>query len=212
METQRRRYVLLDRDGVINRRIPNGHAKCWEQVEFLPRALEAMRLLAANQYAGILIARQPCGGKGEPSASELEAITRRLLLEVALSGGHIERAYYCRHQDADRCNCYKPTVGLIARAKADHGFRAEETYFIAEKEFGLQAAAAAGCPCIRIRREAFLQEPAQCGGTHKIVSNLREAAEHVLATETVSRRENENFEAQSHKLNRSALLGLVAVR
>jgi D-glycero-D-manno-heptose 1,7-bisphosphate phosphatase len=213
MQAQLRRYVLLDRDGVISRRIPNGHAKCWEHFEFLPRALEALHLLAANHYAGILIARQPCGGSERPSASELDAITRRLLLEVALSGGHIAQVYYCRHRDEDRCNCYKPTVGLIARARADFGFRVEETHFIGEQEFVLQAAAAAACPCIRIQRDAFLHTPARCEESHRVVSNLYEAAEYVLAASlVVGHEETKNFLLKPREWNGSSQLSLLAVR
>lgn len=180
MDGQRRRYILLDRDGVINRRISNGHARCWDKFEFLPRALEGLRLLATNNYAGIVISRQTWASSGMQSSSELDAITRRFLLEVALSGGHVAQVYYCRHRKEERCNCYKSNVGLIARAGADHGFRLEETHFIGEQEFDLQAASAAGCPCIRIQRDAFLQTEMPCWEQHKVASNLYEAAEQIL--------------------------------
>ncbi len=188
MNEGRRRYVLLDRDGVINRRNSNGHANSWDKFEFLPRALEAMRLLAVNDYTGIVISRQTCPGDGEKTSSELDVLTRRFLIEVALSEGHIARVYYCRHKKEDQCNCYRPSVGLIARAKEDHGFQLEETFFIGEREFDLQAAAAAGCPCIRIQRDAFLQKHAVCEEPHKVASNLYEAAERIVALGQVRRR------------------------
>jgi D-glycero-D-manno-heptose 1,7-bisphosphate phosphatase len=185
MEEEGLRYILLDRDGVVNRRNSNGSANCWDKFEFLPRALEALRLLAANRYAGILISRQTCACDGVQSSKDLDTLTRRFLLEVALSEGHIARVYYCRHRKEDGCNCFEPSVGLIARAKADYGFLLEETYFIGDKEFDLQAAAAAGCPCIRIQRDAFLQIRAPEEGPYKVVSNLYEAAEQILALRDV---------------------------
>jgi hypothetical protein len=45
MDEQPLRYFLLDRDGVINRRSSHGHPECWDKFEFLPRALDALRLL-----------------------------------------------------------------------------------------------------------------------------------------------------------------------
>jgi|GEM_PF-6949266 len=179
------RHILLDRDGVINRRHSNGHARCWETFEFLPRALEALRLLAANHYAVIVISPQTCAGDGMQTSGELDAITRRFMLEVAISEGHIAQVYYCRHRKEDGCNCYKPNVGLIARARADHGFLIEETPFISEKEFDLQSAAAAGCPCIRIQRDAFLQKSAQDVEPYKVAFNLYEVAEQILALRPV---------------------------
>jgi D-glycero-D-manno-heptose 1,7-bisphosphate phosphatase len=39
--------VFLDRDGVVNRKAPEGdYVTSWERFEFLPGALEGLRLLA----------------------------------------------------------------------------------------------------------------------------------------------------------------------
>ncbi len=189
MDEGRRRYFLLDREGVINRRNANGNAKCWAQFEFLPRALEALRLLALNGYAGIVISRQNCECEGQPSPSELDSITRRFLLEVALSGGHIAQLYYCRHGRGERCDCYTPGEGMIERAKADHGLVLKETYFVSERENDLQAAEEAGCPCIRIQRDAFLQVEKTGDEQYKVASNLYEAAEQILAMSQARERE-----------------------
>ncbi|MGB8475294.1 MAG: hypothetical protein WCE61_14520 [Candidatus Acidiferrum sp.] len=189
MDDQRKRYILLDRDGVISRRHSNGHAGSWEISEFLPRALEALRLLAANDYTGIVISRETCASAGTQEAGELGALTRRFLLEVAISEGHIAQVYYCRHRQEDGCDCYRPNAGLIARARADHGFLKEATYFISERMDKLESAAASGCPCIRIQRDAFLQAAAPSEGPYRVASNLYEAAEQILGLETARGRE-----------------------
>jgi histidinol phosphatase-like enzyme len=176
------RFILLDRDGVINRRRSSGPATCWDKFEFFPRALEALHLLAVNHYTGIVISRQPCNSDGPQTPAELDSVTRRFLLEVAISQGHIAQVYYCRHRDVDACDCYNPDAGLISRAKADHGFRPEETYFVSESKYELGAAAAAGCPCIRIQRDAFLQTQIQKEELCKVASNLYDAAEQILAS------------------------------
>lgn len=174
----RRRYILLDTDGVINRRGAMGAAHGWDPPEFLPRALEALRLLAAKGYSGIIIARQSCEPYGPHTPAQLDAAARRLLLEVALCGGHIAQAYYCHHRKTDACDCYKPGVGLIARAKADHGFRSRETYFVSENESDLAMAAVAGCSGIRIQRDAFLCPATE--GPFLVASNLYDAAQQIV--------------------------------
>lgn len=181
MNDRQRRYILLDRDGVVNRRLSVGHVKSWEAFEFLPRSLEALHLLALNHFTAIVISRQACGGNGNQKASELDAVTRRFLLEAAISEGRITQVYYCRHRREDGCNCYRANAGLIARAKADHGFRPEETYFVGEQQFDLEAAAASGCPCIRIQRDAFLETGPVNEGPYGLASSLHEAAEQILA-------------------------------
>ncbi|HTQ60243.1 MAG TPA: HAD-IIIA family hydrolase [Candidatus Solibacter sp.] len=180
MNDLQRRYILLDRDGVINRRRSNGPVKSWATFEFLPRSLDALRLLAANQYAAILISHQPCSLDGPQTASELDAITRRFMLEVAISAGHIAQVYYCRHWKEDGCNCYKPNTGLIERASTDYGFSLEETYFVSEQESELRVAEVAGCSCIQIQRDAFLQTQPVMAGRYLVASTLYETAEKIL--------------------------------
>jgi D-glycero-D-manno-heptose 1,7-bisphosphate phosphatase len=167
----------------------NGRAQTWESFEFLPRSLEALRLLAAHDYTAIVISRQGCNEEGTQDAKELDALTRRLLLEVAISQGHIAQVYYCRHRNEDDCNCYGQSAGLITRAKADHGFLAEETYFIGETQYALEAASAAGCPCFRIRRGAFLENADPDTEPYKVASSLYEATEQIVEEGHVRRLE-----------------------
>jgi D-glycero-D-manno-heptose 1,7-bisphosphate phosphatase len=198
IEAPQRRYFLLDRDGVINRRNSIGHVKSWDQFEFLPRALDALRLLAVNHYAGIVISRQARTSDGLSSSTEIDTITRRFLLEIALSGGHIAQVYYCRHREENGCDCYNSNTGLIAKASADHGFLPEEAHFVSERELDLQAAQEAGCPCIRIQRDAFLQTPISCTEQdhYKVASNLYEAAEQILASSQVREGEYAAFQSR----------------
>src|SRR5262245_54601904 len=98
-----KRYVLLDRDGVINRRVPSGYVTAWDHFQFLPGALDGLRLFAEHRYTALIISNQPCVGLGLLSANDLESITRRFLLEVALAGGNVGQVYYCKHREEDRC-------------------------------------------------------------------------------------------------------------
>jgi histidinol-phosphate phosphatase family protein len=175
------RYVLLDRDGVINRRVPGGYVTSWDRFQFLPRALDALHLLADNGYTALVVSNQSCVARGLLSSSDLELITRRFLLEVALAGGNIAQVYYCRHGEKDHCNCRKPLPGLVFRARSDHRFVPQETYFIGDSESDLAAAAAAGCPALLIRRDAFLERYVRGVPHTPVVSNLYEAAELVVA-------------------------------
>ena len=181
MYRQQPRYVLLDRDGVINRRVPGGYVTSWERFEFLPRALDGLRLLAQHGYRALVISNQACVGKGLLSSEDLELITRRFLLEVALSGGNIAHVYYCKHKEEDRCNCRKPLPGLIVRARLEQGFVPGETYLIGDSQSDLAAAEAAGCPAILIRRDAFLENHAAGAQRLMVTSNLLEAAEMIVA-------------------------------
>ncbi len=180
MSLSKRSYVLMNRDGVINRRPTGGCVSSWNQFEFLPRALEALRLLTANGWMVLLVSNQPGIGSGVLSTRELQALTRRFLLEVALAGGRIVKVYYCPHIEADGCLCRKPFPGLLLRAMNEHFMIPNETYMVGDSDCDMEAAARAGCKGIRLRRDAFLTVGVRRDEGSEIASNLYEAAEEIV--------------------------------
>ena len=143
-------HILLDRDGVINRRIPDGYVTSWERFEFLPRALDALRLLAESGYRAIVVSNQACVGKGFITADELAQLTRRFVDAVLNNGVRICDVYYCPHRPEDRCRCRKPSPGLLRRAQREHGFVFAQTFLIGDSERDLMAAHEVGCPAVLV--------------------------------------------------------------
>ena len=183
MSATKKRYVLLDRDGVINRRMPGGYVILWNQFEFLPRVLEGLRLLADHGYTAIILSNQACVGEGLLSSKDLDVITHRFMLEVALSGGDITQVYYCRHRPQDQCGCRRPRPGLLRRAQLEHRFAPETTYFVGDCLEDWRAADDAGCPMILIRRTSFLEVRCVHEESPVVACNLYEAAELILAAQ-----------------------------
>jgi D-glycero-D-manno-heptose 1,7-bisphosphate phosphatase len=181
MARGRQRCVLVGRDGVINRRLACGEVLSWKQIEFLPRALDGLRLLAEHGHDVLVISNQQGVGKGLLCPHELHRLTRRLLLEVALAGGKIDKVYYCTHAPTDGCGCRAPRPGLLRRAMAEYALRAADTYVISDSSEDMEAAAVAGCPAILLQRNAFLTSGVNGdGGGVEIASNLHEAAELIV--------------------------------
>ena len=144
------KHILLDRDGVINRRILNGYVTSWEQFEFLPQALDALRLLTESGYRVIVVSNQACVSKGLMSSETLADITARFVEEVERHGGHIDGVYYCPHQHHDGCECRKPKPGLLLQAQREHQFVFADTYLVGDSERDLTAAHRAGCRAILV--------------------------------------------------------------
>jgi len=174
------RSVVLKRDGVIIRRLTRGSIRSWSQVEFLPRALDGLRLLAKGHFGVLVIADRPCVGKGLLSAHELQRLTQRLLLEVALEHGRIDKVYCCPHTIRESCHCRVPARGLLRRALAEQGLRATDTYLIGDSVSDLAVGSALGCLGILLRRDAFLRPSIAEDAGHRVVTNLYEAVERIL--------------------------------
>jgi D-glycero-D-manno-heptose 1,7-bisphosphate phosphatase len=146
------RFVMVDRDGVINRRVRNGYVTTWRQFIFLPGVLDGLRRLTEAGYSIIVISNQAGVGKGAMNTSDLDRITRRFIRKVQACGGVIRRAYYCTHPKTDRCPCRKPRPGLLLTAQQDYKFVLADTYFIGDATSDLIAASRAGCPMIMVAK------------------------------------------------------------
>mgnify|MGYP000014696269 CR=1 FL=1 len=161
----RRRFVLLDRDGVININ-RDDYVKSVEEVKFIPGALEALSRLNAAGWNVVVISNQACVGRGIISEETLQTITHKMEEEITRAGGEIAAVYYCMHRPEDGCDCRKPAPGLIERAGRELGFDPNEAVFIGDAEADIKAGKAAGCRTVLVlsgrisKTEAEQMEPA----------------------------------------------------
>ena len=131
--------VFLDRDGVINRNRDNDYVKSWGEFEFLPNALEAIRLLSDAGYQLIIVTNQSCVNKGILSSETLNDIHRKMLAEIESAGGRIGAIYYCPHRDDENCECRKPKPGMLVQAASEHEIDMDDTYLIGDLGRDIQA-------------------------------------------------------------------------
>jgi len=111
--------AFLDRDGVINRKLPGGRfVCCWDEFEFLPRAQEAIRLLNTNGTRVILVTNQRGVSLGLYSEDDLRLLHRQMVLALAKEGAKLDGIYYCPHADGT-CSCRKPGIALFQKAFRD---------------------------------------------------------------------------------------------
>jgi D-glycero-D-manno-heptose 1,7-bisphosphate phosphatase len=112
--------VFLDRDGVINRKLPEDHyVRSWSEFEFLPGTLEALKILAGVFARIVVITNQRGIARGLMTMADLEAIHVRMLDDIAAAGGRIDSIYVCPH-DREECDCRKPLPGLFLQARREH--------------------------------------------------------------------------------------------
>jgi histidinol-phosphate phosphatase family protein len=137
--------ILLDRDGVINRRIEHGYVTEWRAFEFLPGALRGIRSLSALSLPILVVSNQACVGKGLLRPEDLEEITRKFCREIQARGGRIDAVYYCPHTPDEDCSCRKPRPGLLAEAAREWSVNLGRSVMIGDSESDLDAARSAGC-------------------------------------------------------------------
>ena len=111
--------VFLDRDGVINRKMPEGqYVTGWEHFHLLLGVPESIAALNRKGLRVIVVTNQRGIALGLYSSADVEAIHAKLQSVLAESGAHVDGFYFCPH-DKRQCNCRKPGPGLFEQAKAD---------------------------------------------------------------------------------------------
>jgi D-glycero-D-manno-heptose 1,7-bisphosphate phosphatase len=140
-----RRFLLLDRDGVINAYRPGIYVSRPEDLAILPGVLETLANLTRRGIEVIVISNQAGIGKGLLPPENLAAITDRMLAEITAAGGRILDVLYCPHRPEDVCDCRKPRPGMILTAARRHQIHLPTTCFVGDSRSDIEAAAAAGC-------------------------------------------------------------------
>ncbi len=159
---RRRPAVVLDRDGLLNKRPPKAqYVRSWNEFEWLPGAKEALRLLKENGYRVIIVSNQAGIGRGAMTETDLQDIHERMQQDAKESGGHIDAIYYCPHGWDDGCECRKPKPGLLFQAQHDLNLDLSRTVFIGDDERDASAADAAGCGSILVSEQTPLLEIAK---------------------------------------------------
>jgi D-glycero-D-manno-heptose 1,7-bisphosphate phosphatase len=142
-----RRNVILDRDGVLNKKPPRGqYVRHWSEFEWLPGVLEALRLLREANYRVAIVSNQAGIGRGVMTETDLMQIHERMRADVSAAGGRIDEIYYCPHDWEAGCDCRKPKPGMLFQVQKDFHLDLTRTLFIGDDERDQQAAAAAECP------------------------------------------------------------------
>jgi len=112
--------VFLDRDGVINKKMPEGdYLKDWSEFSFLPGVFKAIRMLKKKDFLVVVVTNQRGIAKGIITEEKLKQIHKSMLDKIRKYGGNIDAIYFCPHDVSSGCECRKPKSGMILRAIED---------------------------------------------------------------------------------------------
>lgn len=138
------RAVFLDRDGVICKNRPD-HVKSWEEFEFLPGAIDSLVTLAGLELPIIVITNQSVINRGMATASSIEEIHQRMVVEITAHGGRIDDVLYCPHRPDEQCSCRKPEPGLLLTAARRWNVDLTQSYLVGDAATDIVAGQQVGC-------------------------------------------------------------------
>ena len=151
--------IVLDRDGVLNRTIPNpaeprpDSPLAASDAEVFPWVPGVLRELTVAGYGLVVASNQPAAAKGKATRAALDAVHAEILRQAQAAGGVISSSHICFHRAEDGCACRKPATGLLVEAFARHaGCRPEASWIVGDRATDVLAGAAFGL------RTAYLGE------------------------------------------------------
>ena len=152
--SHRQRAVFLDRDGTIN--VYKGFLSRAADLELLPGAAQAIRLINQSGFLAIVVSNQPVIARGDCTFDELRTIHNKMETLLGKEGAYVDAIYYCPHhpdsgfagERADYkvgCSCRKPQPGLLLKAAEEWNIDLAESYIIGDSDRDTQAGRTAGC-------------------------------------------------------------------
>ena len=144
-----RKAAFLDRDGVIN--VDRAYVSRWEDFEFIPGAVDAMRALKQAGFALVVVTNQSSIARGYYTEAQYQELTLAIKQALAEAGAAIDAVYHCPHHPAGalagltmECECRKPAPGMIFRAARELNLSLPDSILVGDKPSDIQAARAAG--------------------------------------------------------------------
>lgn len=144
-----RKAAFLDRDGVIN--LDRAYVHKWEEFEFVPGAVDAMKRLSDAGYALVIVTNQSGIARGMYTEDDYQLLTRQMCEALAFVGVLVAGVYHCPHHPrgnvpglAMECDCRKPAPGMVLRAARELGLSLADSLLVGDKPSDVLAARAAG--------------------------------------------------------------------
>jgi D-glycero-D-manno-heptose 1,7-bisphosphate phosphatase len=176
------RSLILDRDGVINEDA-RGFIKSPADFRPLPGALEAIARAHSNGFRIIIVSNQSGLARGLFKITDLNAIHRRLLDDLARYGAYVDAFFFCPHGPDDNCSCRKPKTGLLTAIQQRLGIDLAKTPFVGDRVIDLTAAVRAGARPVLVRTglEKIDPETLKSIGNIEVFDNLMGAVDAIIA-------------------------------
>ena len=134
--------VLLDRDGILNVKMPKAdYVKSWDDLDLIEEVWDTLdNTSLENDIDYLVITNQPGVARGLVRGQFLDELHTFMSVNALKRGINLLAYYVCIHGWNDSCTCRKPLPGLIEKAKLDFELNPDRIFFVGDDERDMVAA------------------------------------------------------------------------
>lgn len=133
------KVIFLDRDGTINKEV--NYLYKTDEFEFIDGAIDAIKTFHKLGYKVIVITNQAGIARGYYEEKDVQTLHNYLDTLLERYNTFIDAYYYCPHHPEGtvekykgKCNCRKPEIGMIEKAKEDYNIDLTKSVIVGDKE------------------------------------------------------------------------------
>ena len=141
---QNDKYIILDRDGVINYDSP-AYIKSPLEWKPIPNSLEAISLLSKNNYKIIVISNQAGISKGIIKYKDHLSIHNKFISICNKNSVNIIATYYCYEHPDSNSHFRKPNPGMYLEISERLDINLSDVFAIGDSPRDMSAALSSGC-------------------------------------------------------------------
>lgn len=175
------KYVLLDRDGVINQD-SDDYIKSPDEWLPIEGSLEAIALLNQQGFKIAVVSNQSGLARGYYTLETLNAIHNKMHKLLTEKKGQIEVLYFCPHAPHENCLCRKPKTGLLKLFSLQKNCPLKNIFFVGDSLSDINAAQAVGAQPLLVKTGKGLKTLSENPHLNvPIFENLYDAAKYITA-------------------------------
>ena len=144
------KYIILDRDGVINIDSSN-YIKSADEWNPIPKSLDAIKKLTEHEYQIIIISNQSGLGRGIISYNNFIEINLKMLAQISRIGGSILAILYCPSLPTDVCVNRKPGTGMFSDIAERLNISLDKCFSIGDSPRDIDASLESKCKPLGLR-------------------------------------------------------------
>jgi len=144
------KYIILDRDGVINID-SSSYIKSADEWNSIPESLNAIKKLTEHEYQIIIISNQSGLGRGIISYNNFIEINLKMLSQISRIGGSILAVLYCPSLPTSECMNRKPEIGMFSEIAGRLNISLDKCFSIGDSPRDIDASLSSKCKPLGLR-------------------------------------------------------------